>query len=336
MPRTNRLRACEPLLVLLALVFPSAALGQQGAAVAANVEENARRGLPMPAHVASTLNATPEGLENLLLAPGFLLQMDLYGIPEMSTQLRVDAQGNVAIPLLGVLHVGGETVSQAQTSIARTFTEREIFNDPQVNLNILQYPARAVSVMGEVQTPGRFQLLAPMSLRDVLAMAGGATIAAGNQIEIQHGGANGTAAQSSDWVARGDEASLRGTLVAPGDSVLVRRAGIVYVLGAVNRPGGYLMVNGGSLNIAQAVALAGGETAQSSTRWALITRKGGDGIEQIKVPLRKVEKGQAPAAELQQNDVLYVPQSGWKSAVIGGSSVLSAAAAASIYAASNP
>lgn len=95
------------------------------------------------------------------------------------------------------------------------------------------------------------------------------------------------------------------------------------------------MVNGGSLNVVEAVSLAGGETLLSSTRWAVIVRRQGDDIKQIKVPLQKMEKGEAPTVALQVNDALYVPPSTWKSLVINGSNVLSAAAAASIYAASS-
>jgi len=97
------------------------------------------------------------------------------------------------------------------------------------------------------------------------------------------------------------------------------------------------MVNGGALNVVQAVSLAGGETPEHSTRWAIVVRKQGDNYEQVKVSLDKMEKGLEKPAPLQMNDALYVPASRWKSAIVSGSSILSAAAAASIYAvAANP
>jgi polysaccharide export outer membrane protein len=117
----------------------------------------------------------------------------------------------------------------------------------------------------------------------------------------------------------------------------VHRAGIIYVLGAVNHPGGYLMVNGGTLNVVEAISLAGGETLQSSTRSAVVIRKEGNTFVQLKIDLGKMEKGSAPPTSLQLDDALYIPPSAWKSFVINGSNILSAAAAASIYAAtSNP
>jgi polysaccharide export outer membrane protein len=337
MPETTRLVWHVLAVSALAIGVSTATNGQQGAAVAANIEESPYRVPRTQASTAVTASAVPEGLECLPLAPGFLLQMDLYGIPEMATRLWVDDRGAVTIPLLGALHLAGETLPQAQSTIARALTDRELFNDPQVTLQVVQYPARAVSVMGEVQTPGRFPVLIPTPLIDVLALAGGETLAASDDIEIQRHEVSGEASvHHLHFVQHGDPAILRSTFVGPGDSIFVHRAGIVYVLGAVHRPGGYLMVNSGSLNVAQALALAGGTTPQSSTRWAVIVRNQGDRIEQIKVPLGRAEKGQAPPAALQRNDVLYVSASGWKSLVVNGSNVLSAAAAASIYAAGTP
>lgn len=333
---TRRVSPHAVALAILLLVAPLQTLGQQSAAVTARIDESAVRAAQAQTPAPSQVSSVPEGFESLTLAPGFLLQMDVYGVPEMSTQLRIDAEGTVTIPLLGPVAIAGNTVAQARETIAKTFTDREILKDPQVNLNILQYPARNVSVMGEVQTPGRIALLAPEPLGDVLALAGGETVAAGNNIEIQHRDANGTTrSQPIRFVAGGDPAILRSTLVEPGDTVLVHRAGIVYVLGAVNRPGGYLMVNGGSLNVVEAVSLAGGETLQASNHWAVIVRRKDDRIEQIKVRLGKMEKGEASAIALEINDALFVPSSGWKSLVINGTNVLSAAAAASIYAASS-
>jgi polysaccharide export outer membrane protein len=327
---------CALVGLILAFILPAQGLCQQGAAVSANVDENALAARRAQLPIAAGVNPVPEGFENLKLADGSLLQLDIYGIPEMSAQLRIDARGDVIIPLIGAVPVAGDTVAQAQDEIAKAFADREILKDPQVILNVLQFSARNISVLGEVQSPGRIQLLGPESLGDVLALAGGETIAAGNDIEIQHRAANGeTESRHVEYAQGKDPANLQSTLVEPGDTVLVQRAGIIYVLGAVNRPGGYLMVNGGTLNVVQAISLAGGQTLQSSACCAIVVRRQGDSFVQIKVPLGRMEKGDAPPVPLQLDDALYVPASAWKSFVINGSNVLSAAASASIYAAAN-
>jgi polysaccharide export outer membrane protein len=322
--------------LIAVFIMPTQGISQQGGAIVANIDENPGPSRHPQAPVPAGVSSIPEGLENLKLAPGSLIQMDVYGIPELSSQLRVDAHGNVTIPLIGAVPVAGDTVPQAQDAIARTFSDREMLRDPQVLLNVLQFSARDISVLGEVQSPGRIQLLGPEPLGDVLALAGGETIAAGNEIEIQHRTENGgTDTRRVEYAQGRDPANLQANIVEPGDTVLVHRAGIIYVLGAVNRPGGYLMVNGGTLNAVQALSLAGGATLQSSMCCTVVVRKRGDSFVQVKVPLGKMEKGVVPPVPLQLDDVLYVPASGWKSFLLNGSNVLSAAAAASIYAITN-
>ncbi len=274
----------------------------------------------------------PEGFDTLQLSPGYLLYMTIYNVPEMTTELRVDAQGFITLPLAGAIHVGGDTLTQAQDAIAKALEEKEILKQPQVHLNVLQYAAQNVSVLGEVHSPGRIPLLAQTPLDDVLALAGGETIAAGKDIEIQRAGPTGElTSQHVEYVQGRDPAVLRRVMVRPGDTVLVQRAGIIYVLGAVNRPGGYLMVDGGSLNAVQAISLAGGTSLQASTKWAVVVRRKGNGYVQFKVPLNKMQTGDATPVQLEWNDALYVPVSSWKAVLINGSNVISAATSASIY-----
>ena len=280
----------------------------------------------------SDITEAPEGLERLKLAPGFLLEMNVYNNPQMASELRIDEQGDVTVPLAGTVHLGGDTLSQAQNAIAQALIEKEILNYPQVSLNVVQFAARNVSVLGEVQNPGRIQLLAPEPLGDVLAQAGGETLAAGDEIEIRRRNADGKFETREVKYLRGKDSDvLQNVLVHPGDTVSVPRAGVIYVLGAVNRPGGYLMVDGGSLNVLQAVSMANGTTLQASTRWATVLRREGSGYVQFRVPLKKMETGKATPVQLSINDVLYISPSTWKSVMINGSNVLSAATSAAIY-----
>ncbi len=306
---------------------------QNSPVVAAKVDERAdtpQRRIPVTNSLG--VQALPEGFDRMRLSPGDLIAMNIYDVPEMSTEMRVDSKGFVSVPLIGAVHVEGDTLPQAQSAIAKALVDKEILKAPQVTLDVLQFSPKSISVLGEVQSPGRIQMLAPEPLGDVLALAGGETIAAGKDIEIQHVEDIGkTSSEHVDYVQGQDAAILRTTQVDPGDTVLVHRAGIIYVLGAVNRPGGYLMINGGSLSTVQAVALAGGTTLQASTKWAVIVRRQGNGYVQFKVPLSKMEIGGATPTQLQWNDALYIPVSTWKAVLINGSNVLSAATSAAIY-----
>jgi polysaccharide export outer membrane protein len=320
--------------LIITLTSPLTGISQQSSPVVpSNISagDNAQSKRVRQSNPAGVV-AVPEGFDKLELSPGYLLEMDIYNVPEMTSQLRIDAKGFATIPLIGSVHLEGDTVPEAQNAIAALFAAKEILKDPQVTLNILEYSEKNVSVLGEVQSPGRIELLAPATLEDVLASAGGETIEAGNDIEIQHStNSSKPISRHVEYVQGKDSTPLQSTLVEPGDTVVVHRAGVIYVFGAVNRPGGYLMVNGGSLSVIEAISLAGGTTLQASTRWAMVIRRQGTDVSQFKIPLGRMETGDSPPTQLQLSDALYVPVSTWKAVLINGSNVLSAATSAAIY-----
>ena len=337
---TKPFRYSRPLhTVLAALAFATcvtpAVRAQQGtAAVSANLDDLAvpsqRRPLVAP---LPTVTPAPEDFDKVQLAPGSLLSMDVYGIPELSgLTLRVDTAGNVSVPTLGPVHVAGGTVIAAQEAIAKALVDAELLVAPNVRVNVVQFAAEYVSVLGEVQSPGRFQLIAARNLSDVLALAGGETLAAGDDIEIQHA-ATGDEIRSEHihYTSRDPLSNLRNITVKPGDSVFVRRAGVVYVLGAVSRPGGYLMVNGGGLNIYQALSLAGGTTLDAARNGMYIIRPHDEAFETIKVPFVKLAHEQQSELQLKLNDVLYIPRSGWRVSLLDGSAIIGAAVNGAMY-----
>ena len=121
-------------------------------------------------------------------------------------------------------------------------------------------------------------------------------------------------------------------MVNPGDSVLVKKTGVVYVLGAVLRPGGYAMQESGELNVAEAIALALGTTPQASTNKTRILRKGPDGtLLEISTLFDKVTKGQVAPIQLHAEDIVYVPTSGIKATMTLIQGELNAAATATVY-----
>ena len=339
-PALTRLDRCLLLLGLLCASCVGTEAQVNAPSVASNVDDVAnmsqRRQLVPPSYQGAATPA-PEDFYKAQLVPGSLLSMDVYGIPELSgLMLRLDAEGDVTVPSLGPVHLGGLTVMAAQEEIVKALVAGEILVTPNVRLNVVQFAAEYVSVLGEVQSPGRFQLIAARSLADVLALAGGETLAAGEDIEIQRAAqpgdtASSAASQHVHYTQRDPITNLRNVSVHPGDSVFVRRAGVVYVLGAVNRPGGYLMVNSGALNIYQALSLAGGTTLDAARNGMYIIRPHDERFEQIKVPFTKLAKASQTEVQLHWNDVLYIPRSGWRVSFLDGSAIIGAAVNGAIY-----
>lgn len=279
------------------------------------------------------LTTLPEDFAQLKLAPGFLVSLEVLDDPDYSGTFRIDQNGDLALPILGAVHVGGETASDARVQIQKLLLDRQLMRNPQVNLDILQYSLPQVTILGEVTSPGRYPLIVPRKLIDVLALAGGTLPAAGDEVTITP--ADSQAKPRLIHYSQATNASeVENILVQPGDTIQVKRAGIVYVLGAVTRPGGYIMQEEGNLTLLQAISMANGTTLPASVKTIYVLRKNPDGTEvDIAIPYSKLTHGKRPDVALSAQDVVYVPTSKVKAVLINGAGILAATASASIYAA---
>jgi polysaccharide export outer membrane protein len=302
-----------------------------GPASSATTNRN-RAGVP-PAISSSELRTIPEDFAKLKLAPGFLVSLNVLDDADFSGSYRIDEQGEITVPVLGTVHVEGETAAEARDQIKQRLLKEQILNDPQVTLAVVEYTAPEVTIIGEVTGPGKYPLLAPRRLIDVLALAGGTTLLAGNEVQIT----SGTTSNEPVVVhySRGSNPqTIENVLVHPGDTVQVKRAGIVYVLGAVVRPGGYVMQEEGTLNVLQAISLANGTSPAASTKRIYLLRRNPDGTEvDITLYYKGITQGKYSDVQLHATDVLFVPTSTVKSVLVNSQSVLASAASASIYAA---
>ena len=277
-----------------------------------------------------SLSAIPDDFSSVALGPGYLLDMEVYDMPEISGQLRVDNNGDITVPMAGTLHVQDMTLSAAHAAIEAKLKAAEILKDPKISLDVVQYAATSVTVLGEVQQPGRVQMLAPHSLSDVLALVGGETITAGDTVQIRHTVNGHFEVQTIAYARSKNTPAGEDIVVRPGDTVTVPRAGIVYVMGGVNRPGGYVMQEDGQLNVAQALALAYGTTMNAAIGSIRIVHKNPDGtLTQTPVKFRDITKGKAVAPMLQAEDILYVPISKTRTILTAG--FLSSTSSALIY-----
>src|SRR5581483_9144761 len=179
------------------------------AATTAHGDQPARRRL-------TPLGPVPDDFSKLKLAPGFLLSMEVYDTPEYSIEIRVDASGNVAIPMLQPLHVAGMTLAEASAKIASSLRDGKILNNPQVNLNVEEYAGTEVTVLGEVHNPGRVEMLAPQRLDEVIALAGGETEYAGSTVQIRHPGSGGAQMQEVKFAENGSSPDADNVVVQPG------------------------------------------------------------------------------------------------------------------------
>jgi len=273
----------------------------------------------------------PKDFSQIRIEPGDLLSVNVYDTPELSDGYRVDPAGDLTLPLCGKVKVQGLTATEAARLLETTLRDGQVLVRPQVNVDVQQYAGQYVTVLGEVGSPGRVTVIAPTKLSEVLAQVGGLTSVAGTRIKIRHG-VDDAAPELDVPYSRSESNQQAGSiLVRPGDTVLVPRAGIVYVLGAVFRPGGYLMQEDGKLNVAEALALSGGTVLQAKTNGLRVIRRNPDGtVLDFALSYDGIAKGSQTPLELQAQDVVYVPMNKLKATLSDATGILSAAASAAI------
>jgi polysaccharide export outer membrane protein len=250
---------------------------------------------------------------SIRIGPGDLLEVKVFGAPELGNTLRVSSEGEIAIALIGSVRVAGLTPEQAQTQIEQRFRDGGYLRNPHVSILVKEFASQGISVLGEVAHPGVYPLLGSHRLLDAIAAAGGTTAYAGKRVVVSH-------RKSSDAVekvllARDPETtSTQNIELRPGDTVIVSRAGVVYVSGDVHTPGGFVMNQNDNLTVLQAIALAQGLNPTASLNSARIIRRQAGTLKEIPVALKEIMQAKSPDLELQDADVLFVPNSASKSA----------------------
>jgi polysaccharide export outer membrane protein len=283
-------------------------------------------------HGKSQEPSTKEMPAPLKIAPGDLLHITVFDVPEMTQDVRVGAKGEAQMALIGNIDMAGLTGEEAAEGIARELRNRKLLLSPQVNVLIKEFASQGVSVIGEVQHPGVYQVLGSRSLLDLISMAGGLTNVADTRITVKRRRGSEQTIMVKLKTDDPDTSLNNNVQVYSGDLIVVPRAGIVYVLGDVNRPGGFVMQDSGKITLLQALAQAGGASKSASLNKAVLMRKNAQGYATIKLSVGKIQKGEAPDLDLHSNDILFVPNNRLKNAISGTQSMISSIGSASIYA----
>jgi polysaccharide export outer membrane protein len=247
-----------------------------------------------------------------VIGAGDLLKVSVLGAPDSDQEVRVSADGNIFLNLVGSVHVAGLTTDQAQAMIAKKMSAGGFFTDPQVAVFAKEYATQGVSVLGEVQKPGVYPLLGARNLFDVISLAGGTTPKAGRVVSVTH--RDNPQVPTNVSLSSDPAESGKGNIaIYPGDTVLVSKAGIVYIVGDVHKPSGVAMENG-SITVLQAIAMAEGPNPTAKLNSAKLIRKTANGPQETPLALRDMLASKTPDVRLQAEDIIFVPNSAAKSA----------------------
>ena len=270
------------------------------------------------------------------IGPEDLLDITVYEAPDLNRSVRVNDNGQITFPLLGTVQAAGLSPSELEIVLQELLRRHEIIKDPHVGVLVSELQSHSVSVFGAVKKPGVFQIRSPRSLLEILSLAEGLAPDAGDTVivmrakDVSQASAPTSPEEQADGVEL-PESALQvyikdllesgdpdsNVAVYPGDIVKVARAGVVYVVGEVNRPGGFVLANNKNISVLQALAMAEGFTPVAKKSGGVIIRTTGDGSRsEIPVDLDKMLKRQAPDTYLQPDDIVFVPGSGAKAALL--------------------
>jgi polysaccharide export outer membrane protein len=262
------------------------------------------------APVVEDVAATPSSQTDLIVGTGDLLEVSIYQAPEFDRQVRVDDSGEISLPLLGSVKVSGLTIRQTEQLIERRLSSDKYFTEPRVSVFAKEYVSGGISVMGEVHKPGIYPMLGGHTLFDVISAAGGTTPTAGPIVSIIH---RRQPDQTETVKYDTSNNSYHNVELLSGDTVIVSQAAIVYVVGDVHLPGGFVMARA-DLTVLQAIAMAQGTNPMASLNGAKLIRTNAGERQEIHLPLKEILAGKSKDYELQANDIIFVPNSAAKSA----------------------
>ena len=221
--------------------------------------------------------APPARLESAMvtLAPGDVINLTVYGRPELTSTLYVSDTGTIDVPLAGMIPVAGLSPPQAGERVATAFREGEFLIDPQVNIVLGAVRSQQISIVGEVDKPGRYPIETRTSILDALALAGGISEQGEQRAFILRRGEGGVDRFEVDLTDLLNFGSGQVVELRAGDTVVVPKAQLFYVYGAVRSPGAYAIRD--DLTVVEAIALAGGLTERGSSNRVQIKRKDEEG-----------------------------------------------------------
>jgi polysaccharide export outer membrane protein len=266
-----------------------------------------------------------KGSRDYQIGPEDLLEVNIYGQEDMERIIRVNGDGAISLPLIGVVKVAGDTPQKLEKRLQELYGSRYLRN-PQISVFVKEYRHQRVALTGALKNPGFYEMIGPRSLLEMLAMAGGLDEKGGDYVHVirlkgdkpdakapkLEDTAQSFAPNSETLVIDVRRLAKEPKLnvqVQQGDVIHVPFAGFAYVLGSVNKPGSVPVKN--NLTVSQAVAMAGSPVSALAAPGNIsILRLDENGQSQkIPVNLKGVMAQKEPDVILKEGDVVYVPES---------------------------
>ena len=297
------------------------------------------------AQISTPLNRPQQATapDDYTIGPGDLVSISVADTPEWSGKFRVTDAGMIEMGgLPQSIRADGCTPENLAHSVRQALIDAKQLRDPRVNVFVEEFHGRTVTVLGAVAKPGVYPLGGRTTALDALSLAGGPLPTAGTVVSIVRGPASAEASGTAEGsveivdlsrVTKGG-AGTGNVLVRNGDVVNVSNAPLVYVVGAVVKPGGFVLSDPASgISVIQALAMAQGTSPVASHHALVIRQSTSDvGRKDLPVNLAAILSGKTPDVLLAPNDILYIPDStGRKSLKVMAEVAMSAVNGLAIY-----
>ena len=250
-----------------------------------------------------------------VLTAGDQIAVRVFGDADYILTLRIGIDGTALLPLIGSVNFTGLTVSAAEQVIAQRLQEAGMYRSPQVILTITEGPSSVITVAGEMHSV--IQVVGSRNLYSVIASAGGLPPSASRLVTIFRAGkTDPVSVDVGNDPLHGAAANIP---IFPGDTVVVSRIGVVYVMGEFRNPGVVAMTNYGPLTLTQVSAQVGGPVYDARYGELHIIRTVGDHRTVVTLNIKNVLYGKAPDPIMQPNDIVFLPPSAFKASIANGS-----------------
>ncbi|MGH2396344.1 MAG: SLBB domain-containing protein [bacterium] len=254
--------------------------------------------------------AQPSGAaESYILGPGDTIEVVVFGEADLSRTVTVKPDGAVSLPLLGEVKAAGRTTTQFAADLARLYTK--YLRQPSISVTVREFRIDRIYILGQVTRPGEYQLRPTAGILEILASAGGPTTRADlAKVVVIRGRTEAMKLNILEAFATSRNLDVK---LLAGDVLFIPETdNRIVVLGQVNRPGAYQMLEG--QRVSDLIAAAGGLTTRAAPERGFIVR----GTEQIPVDLKSVLAGNIEAnVSLRPGDMMVVPESQNRIAVLG-------------------
>jgi polysaccharide export outer membrane protein len=241
-----------------------------------------------------------------------LLEINVFGVNELNTKVRVSEDETITLPLLGKIDIKGMTRFELEKKLTELL-EQKYLKNAQVTIFIKEYESKKVAIIGAIKNPGSYELIGRKTLLEMISVAGGLTDKASDKIIIirnyEDGNNNSLEIDYEDLMIKGD-ARLNIPL-QPGDvvNVSMERYLDIYVFGQVKNPGHLKVKKNDAITLLKVIAQAGGFAERARKTSVLVKRRVNGKETEKKINVKKILSGSIPDYVLENNDIVHVPES---------------------------